>query len=103
MIGLPVKILVFALSLTMTPPAVVDREMPGVPMAVLPLSQPCGDQARGPDDRVQVASSPNAAPVTSGSWSHVEPPRSLPKWLGDCGGFTGLFAYGQPSPLAASG
>jgi phosphoserine phosphatase RsbU/P len=80
--------------------AIVDGEIAGVSMAVLPLSRPCGDPARSADDRAQASSNPGVAPVTSGSWSHVQPPRSLPEWLGDCGGFTGLFAYGQPSAAA---
>jgi sigma-B regulation protein RsbU (phosphoserine phosphatase) len=77
--------------------AIVDSEIPGVSMAVLPLSRPCGDSTRGPDDRAQASLSPNVSPVTTGPWDHVEPPRSLPEWLGDCGGFTGLIAYGSPS------
>ena len=77
--------------------AIVDSEIPGASMAVLPLSRPCGDSTRGPDDRTQASSSPNVTPVTTGPWDHVEPPRSLPEWLGDCGGFTGLIAYGSPS------
>jgi sigma-B regulation protein RsbU (phosphoserine phosphatase) len=82
--------------------AVVDSEIAGVSMAVLPLSRPCSDPARSADDRAQVSSNPGVTPITSGSWNHVEPPRSLPEWLGDCGGFTGLFAYGQPSTASTS-
>jgi sigma-B regulation protein RsbU (phosphoserine phosphatase) len=77
--------------------AIVDNEIPGVSMAVLPLSRPCGDSTRAPDDRPPASSNPNVSPVTTGPWNHVDPPRSLPEWLGDCGGFTGLIAYGSPS------
>jgi serine phosphatase RsbU (regulator of sigma subunit) len=81
--------------------AIVEGDLPGLSIAALPLSRPCGDLST-PELRVQTASTPNAEPITSGSWSHVEPPRSLPEWLGDCGGFTGLVAYGAAGTGAAT-
>jgi len=75
----------------------VDAEIQGVSIAALPLSRPCGDSTRGSDDRAQGSPNRDLPPVASGAWAHVEPPRSVPEWLGDCAGFSGLFAYGQPS------
>jgi phosphoserine phosphatase RsbU/P len=75
----------------------VDAEIQGVSIAVLPLARPCADSTRASDDRAQGSPNRDLPPVTSGAWAHVEPPRSVPEWLGDCAGFSGLFAYGQPS------
>ena len=82
--------------------AAADSEIAGVSIAVLPLSRACGDAPRSPDDRLPATSNPDVAPVTSGPWRHVEPPRALPDWLGDCGGFTGLIAYGSPAAGSTS-
>jgi sigma-B regulation protein RsbU (phosphoserine phosphatase) len=41
---------------------------------------------------------PAPLPVTSGSWAHLPPPTSLPKWIG-CDGFSGLMAYNAPPNL----
>src|SRR5262249_53317950 len=30
--------------------------------------------------------------VTAGPWSHVDPPRAVPAWIG-CSGYSGVFAY----------
>ena len=38
-------------------------------------------------------------PVTAGSWGHLDPPSTLPKWIG-CDGFAGLVAYNTPSVSA---
>jgi sigma-B regulation protein RsbU (phosphoserine phosphatase) len=78
----------------------VDAEIPGVSLAVLPLSRPCGDSTRGSDDRAQGSPERDLPPVTSGAWAHVAAPRSVPEWLRDCAGFSGLFAYGQPTASA---
>src|SRR5690349_1041024 len=59
---------------------IVDAEVQGVSMAVLPLSRPCGDSTRGADDHAQGSPNRDLPPVTSGPWAHVEPPRSVPEW-----------------------
>jgi serine phosphatase RsbU (regulator of sigma subunit) len=54
-------------------------------MAVVPVAKTCGESARSPqtsDFRL----------LTSGPWSHVDPPRTLPAWI-DCSGFSGVIAY----------
>ena len=35
---------------------------------------------------------PSPLPVTAGGWGHLDPPATLPKWIG-CDGFAGLVAY----------
>jgi len=42
---------------------------------------------------------PSPLPVTAGSWGHLDPPPTLPKWIG-CDGFAGLVAYDTPSMAA---
>ncbi len=38
---------------------------------------------------------PAELPMTAGSWGHLPPPTTLPKWIG-CDGFSGLVAYNAP-------
>ena len=33
--------------------------------------------------------------MTAGGWGHLDPPATLPKWIG-CDGFAGLVAYNTP-------
>src|SRR4051812_27278153 len=73
--------------------AIVDTQFPGVSIAVVPLVRPCVDAALTADDRPPPAANSAVPTVTTGSWSHVDPPRTLPAWLADCGGFAGLFPY----------
>jgi phosphoserine phosphatase RsbU/P len=42
---------------------------------------------------------PSPLPVTAGRWGHLDPPATLPKWIG-CEGFAGLIAYNTPSTAA---
>jgi sigma-B regulation protein RsbU (phosphoserine phosphatase) len=39
---------------------------------------------------------PATLPVVAGPWAHVEPPTSVPKWIG-CDGFSGIIAYNEPA------
>ena len=66
-----------------------SREFPGASMAVVFVSRPCGQTGPGPADGTAAALRP---PVIAGPWAHVEPPRTLPGWVG-CSGFSGLLAY----------
>jgi phosphoserine phosphatase RsbU/P len=63
------------------------REYPEASMAVVPVNRACGGSG---------AAAPGASPEirfqTSGPWKHVDPPTSLPAWVG-CQGFTGVLAY----------
>lgn len=42
---------------------------------------------------------PAELPLTAGSWGHLPPPTTLPKWIG-CNGFSGLVAYNAPPNTA---
>ena len=39
---------------------------------------------------------PVPLPVSAGAWGHLDPPTTLPKWVG-CDGFAGLIAYTAPA------
>ena len=39
---------------------------------------------------------PVPLPVSAGAWGHLDPPTTLPKWVG-CDGFAGLIAYNAPA------
>ena len=81
--------------------ATLDSERPGVSVAALRLTRPCGDA--GPtDDRTPPPPAGTALVLSAGAWAHVDPPQSLPDWLGDCGGFSGLVPYGV-APNGAGG
>jgi phosphoserine phosphatase RsbU/P len=82
--------------------AIVESERSGVSLAAVRLTRPCGDAGQPTDDRVQGAN-PDTLAASTGSWSHVDPPRVLPDWLGDCGGFSGLVPYGAPANGAGAG
>lgn len=45
---------------------------------------------------------PTPLPATAGPWRHLDPPRSLPAWVG-CDGFGGLLAYDAPSSAGEAG
>jgi len=62
-----------------------DDQYPGISMAVVPANTVCGQSSRGSLDS-------DFKFVTSGPWSHVAPPRSIPEWI-DCEGFAGVLAY----------
>ena len=71
--------------------AVVQALFPEASMALVPT---LGDPPCGLDDagRAQeVAPSPQR-PIFIGPWAHVEPPRSVPRWV-SCAGFTGRLLY----------
>jgi sigma-B regulation protein RsbU (phosphoserine phosphatase) len=38
---------------------------------------------------------PGTLPVVAGPWAHLEPPTTLPRWIG-CDGFSGIIAYNEP-------
>ena len=70
-------------------------QFPDVSIAVLPGSRSCakseaGSLKSGPsrqtsDFKLQTFD-------TAGQWSHVDPPRTVPAWIG-CPGYSGVFAY----------
>jgi sigma-B regulation protein RsbU (phosphoserine phosphatase) len=68
-------------------------QYPDMSFAVVPVERACdapADTARaGPAFQI-----PNAGfqIQTSGPWTHLDPPRTVPDWI-ECGGFSGVFAY----------
>ena len=65
-------------------------EFAGVSFAVVPMDRSlCRYHGRP-------GRAATAAPAIAGPWSHVEPPRSVPRWI-DCSGFAGLLAYSTPA------
>ena len=67
---------------------------PFLSIAVVPVSNLSCKVAPAQAARVP-RSLPAPLPLTSGSWGHLPPPTSLPKWIG-CDGFSGLIAYNAP-------
>jgi sigma-B regulation protein RsbU (phosphoserine phosphatase) len=62
-------------------------EYPDLSMAVLPVDRAC-DSATS-----SVGPPPSdVKALTSGPWHHIEPPTTLPSWIG-CRGFSGVLAY----------
>jgi serine phosphatase RsbU (regulator of sigma subunit) len=70
-----------------------DQEFHGMSIAIVPVSRPCatGDGA-ATEPPARDARPQAVAVTTAGPWSHVEPPRSVPAWVG-CSGFSGVLAY----------
>jgi phosphoserine phosphatase RsbU/P len=65
------------------------REYPEVSMALVPVNRNCGRTALDRDFRLQSA---DFRVVKAGPWEHVDPPSTVPAWIG-CDGFTGVLAY----------
>jgi len=68
----------------------VQSEFPGSSLAVVPVDRRCAATGGGTDAAVL----PLTRPVTEGPWSHIDPPTSVPRWIG-CEGFSGLLAYSR--------
>ena len=87
-------------------PSVLDRkrdsvgsEFPGFSMRVVPVARACADTSQGSRLKAQGSvETSNLRLETStfrtGPWLHVDPPVTLPEWIG-CEGFSGLLAYSR--------
>jgi phosphoserine phosphatase RsbU/P len=64
-----------------------ERDLPGVAIAVVPMSRACADLTTAAG-----AVSTAGKPVVAGAWNHVDPPGRVPGWI-DCPGFAGTLAY----------
>ena len=83
--------------------ATASQDLPGISLAVVPVSRPCaqtgppppqgGSGATPPPDTTEAAS--QTAPAAAGAWEHVAAPDAVPGWIG-CEGFAGVFAYTHP-------
>ncbi len=72
--------------------ASTEARYPFVSLALVPV--------QGVTCKTQTPRAPRALaatlPVVAGPWAHLEPPTSLPKWIG-CDGFAGIVAYDEPA------
>ena len=68
---------------------------PFLSLAVVPVSNlTCKVE---PAQAARVAKMPTSGlPITAGPWGHLDPPATLPKWIG-CDGFGGLISYDAPA------
>ncbi len=74
----------------------VFSESPDISIAVVPTGRACGDRDSS-DLRLQTS---GLILQTSGAWSHVDPPRIVPPWIG-CQGFSGVLAYSHHRTASA--
>ena len=88
----------------------------GLSFAVIPVARPCasrpGRPTSSPIAGTPTSGTPNSGipnskfpipnSLLAGPWSHVDPPASLPAWIG-CTGFGGLLAYSHPVSAGAAG
>jgi sigma-B regulation protein RsbU (phosphoserine phosphatase) len=63
------------------------RDFPDASIAVVPVNRTCGTVVPPPTTQMAIL-----RPHTAGPWAHVDPPETIPSWIG-CDGFTGVLAY----------
>jgi sigma-B regulation protein RsbU (phosphoserine phosphatase) len=64
-------------------------QYPDVSMAIVPVERVCRSPGAGSEFRIQNS---EFRILTSGPWSHVDPPRTIPSWI-ECPSFSGVLAY----------
>jgi sigma-B regulation protein RsbU (phosphoserine phosphatase) len=69
----------------------LQMEFPGVSVAVVPVVRACASQLSTLKSQVSELRGETSA-WRAGPWSHVDPPTSVPAWIG-CEGFAGLLAF----------
>jgi sigma-B regulation protein RsbU (phosphoserine phosphatase) len=71
----------------------LQSEFPGVSIAVVPVTRACGSASRFRPEVPQKSSELRGAASErrAGPWTHLDPPASVPAWIG-CEGFAGLLA-----------
>jgi serine phosphatase RsbU (regulator of sigma subunit) len=81
--------------------ASVASQYDGVSIAVVPVDRPCAQVStvKSQGAPLKAETSPSKV-VTAGPWAHVEPPATIPSWIG-CEGFSGLFAYAHTTNQAS--
>ena len=74
--------------------ASAETRYPFISLAVVPVSNlTCAVE---PAQTARVARMPTSGlPITAGPWGHLDPPSTLPKWIG-CDGVGGLISYDAP-------
>ena len=73
----------------------IETRYPFVSVTIVPVANLSCKVEPAPAARVPKAL-PVALPVSAGAWGHLDPPTTLPKWVG-CDGFAGLIAYNAPA------
>lgn len=69
----------------------IETRYPFLSIAIVPLADLSCDVEPARAARVPRAL-PVALPISAGPWGHLDPPATLPTWVG-CDGFSGLIAY----------
>src|SRR5436190_3669720 len=78
----------------------IESRYPFLSLAIVPVSNLSCKVAPGQAARVP-RTLPATLPISAGSWAHLPPPTTLPKWIG-CDGFAGLVAYNAPVAAGAT-
>jgi len=74
-----------------------DKSAADVSIAVLPVTG-CAAKADGGSQKAE-GGSQKAEAARAGPWSHGEPPKAVPAWIG-CSGYSGVFAYSHQKQSA---
>jgi len=74
-----------------------DKSAADVSIAVLPVTG-CAAKADGGNQKAE-GGSQKAEAARAGPWSHGEPPKAVPAWIG-CSGYSGVFAYSHQKQSA---
>ena len=69
----------------------LQTEFPGASAAVVPVARACASRPSDPKSSAS-ASRAQISELRAGPWMHVDPPTSVPTWIG-CEGFAGLLAF----------
>lgn len=75
-------------------------EFPGASAAVVPAGRTCPSQLSTLNSQISSSTSElkvESSELVSGPWTHVDPPASVPAWIG-CEGFAGLLASSHHAP-----
>jgi len=73
----------------------IETRYPFVSVAIVPVANLSCEVEPAQAARVPKAL-PVPLPASAGAWGHLDPPETLPKWVG-CDGFSGLIAYSAPA------
>src|SRR5437773_1163276 len=65
-----------------------SQTFPNISFAIVPVNRACAETGEGEP-------AVTGAVTSAGPWSHVDPPKTVPNWIG-CAGFGGLIAYQHP-------
>ncbi|HJU41480.1 MAG TPA: SpoIIE family protein phosphatase [Vicinamibacterales bacterium] len=71
-----------------------ETRYPYVSMALVPVTHLACKVEGGAEVRT-IRALPATLPIVAGPWAHLDPPASVPKWIG-CDGFSGIIAYNEP-------